>query len=324
MASRFIRNTAILLKAESTYGTDPTPTGSSNAMLVSNVSINPIAAQNVDRDIIRTYFGASEQLLGTRYVEMSFDLEVAGSGTVATAPAWAAALLACGFAETLTATVRADYLPVSSAFPSCTIYWYDDGLLHKATGCRGTAKLNLRVGERPVFTFSFQGVYTTPTAASNPSLTLTAWKTPLVVVDANTADVTFGGTHNSSTAPAISGGTTYPSQGLEVDLGNAVNFIPLLGGESVEITGRTVTGRVSLDLTAAQEASMMGIVEAATLQTLGLIHGTVSNYKAMVWMPAVQLINPSKSEVNGKRLVSFDFRALPSSGNDELRIVTSF
>lgn len=325
MANRLIRNTAILLKTETTYNDGTTtPAGASDALLVSNLSINPLNAQNVDRDIIRPYLGGSEQLLGTRYVELGFDLELAGSGTVATAPPWAAALLSCGFAQTLTATIRADYTPISTAFPSATIYWYDDGVLHVARGCRGTAQVNMRVGERPVMSMRFTGIYTTPTAASNPSVTLTAWKTPQVVTDANTQDTTFGGTHNASVAPAITGGTSYPSQGIEIDIGNSVNFTPLLGGETVDITQRTVTGRITLDLTAAQEVTLIGAVEGGTLQSLGLIHGTVANQKVMLWMPSVQLTNAQKADLNGKRLVSFDLRVLPSSGNDELRIVTSF
>lgn len=325
MANRLIRNTAILLKTETTYNDGTTtPAGASDALLVSNLSINPLNAQNVDRDIIRPYLGGSEQLLGTRYVELGFDLELAGSGTVATAPPWAAALLSCGFAQTLTATIRADYTPISTAFPSATIYWYDDGVLHVARGCRGTAQVNMRVGERPVMSMRFTGIYTTPTAASNPSVTLTAWKTPQVVTDANTQDTTFGGTHNASVAPAITGGTSYPSQGIEIDIGNSVNFTPLLGGETVDITQRTVTGRITLDLTAAQEVTLIEAVEDGTLQSLGLIHGTVTNQKVMLWMPSVQLTNAQKADLNGKRLVSFDLRVLPSSGNDELRIVTSF
>ena len=324
MANRLIRNTAILAKIESVYGTDPVPDGGNNAMLVSNLSINPINASNVDRDIIRPYLGGSEQLLGTRYVEMGFDVEFVGADTVAVAPAWAPLVLACGMAETLTATIRADYTPISTAFPSITIYWYDDGVLHKATGCRGNLRVMMKSGERPMLSFSFTGIYTTPTAASNPSVTLTDFQVPQVVVDANSGDVTFGATHSTTLAPAFAAGTVYPSQGLELDFGNSVNFTPLLGGETVDITQRSVTGKVTLDLTAAQEVTLLGAVELGTLQTVGLLHGTVANLKSGVWLPAVQLINPTKAEVNGKRLVSFDMRCVPLTGNDEVRLITSF
>ena len=46
------RKAAILAKTESVYGTDPTPTGVANAILVSDVTINPMEMKTVDRDNI--------------------------------------------------------------------------------------------------------------------------------------------------------------------------------------------------------------------------------------------------------------------------------
>lgn len=324
MANRLTRDTAILAKVETTYGTDATPAGASDAMLVSNLSITPINANNVGRDLIRPYLGGSEQLLGTRYVEMGFDVEICGSGTVATAPAYAPLLRACGFAGTATATTRYDFSLLSTNFESATIYWHDSGVLHKALGCRGTVSFKMGVGERPVMSFKFSGLYVAPTATGQPSVTLTGFKTPQIITDQNTGDIVLGGTHSTSTAPAITSGTAYPSQGIEIDLGNSVNFTALLGGETVDITQRETTGKITLDLTAAQEVAQIGIVELATLTSLGLIHGTVATQKFMVWGPSVQFTNPQKADVNGKRMVSFDLRFVPSSGNDELRLVTSF
>ncbi len=324
MPNRLIRNTAILLKQEVTYGLDPVPTGAANALLVSNLSITPFNASNVDRDNIRPFLGGTEQLVGSRYVQCGFDIELVGAGTVAIAPAWGPALMACGFAETLTATVRADYTPISTAFTSATIYWHDDGLLHKATGCRGNVVFKLGVSNRPVMSFTFTGLYSTPTVVGNPTVTLTAWKTPQVIIDANTGDLIFGGTHATGTAPTIATGTAYPSQGIEIDMGNKVDFNALLGGETVDLTQRNVTAKFTLDLTATEEAASYAAVEATTLTTIGIQHGTVANNKMLVWMPSVQRINPTKADANGKRLVAFDARLIPVSGNDEIRIVTSF
>ena len=54
-------------------------------------------------------------------------------------------------------------------------------------------------------------------------------------------------------------------------------------------------------------------------------YGLPSTYHSrMVWMPNVQRINPTKADANGKRLVAFDLRLIPISGNDEIRVVTSF
>ncbi|MEY2654568.1 MAG: hypothetical protein RLZZ524_1596 [Pseudomonadota bacterium] len=320
--ARYVRNTAVLAKIESAYGTDPTPTGTANSILVSNLSINPLNAGNVDRALIRPYFGAGEQLLGTAYVECGFDVEIAGAGTAGVAPAYGPLLKACGFAETVTASTRVEYLPSTPGTDSVTIYWYDDGLLHKAIGARGTIQIKATIGIKPVFSFRFLAIDGGVTATANATTTLTAFRTPLVVTDTNTGDLTIGGTYNS-TSVTVGGGTAYPSQGFEMDLGNAVNHTPLLGGESVDITDRSVSAKFNLDLTAAQEASFMTNVKAATLQTVGIVHGTAAGNKVLFWGTQVQLISPSKAEVNGRRLIGFDSRFTPSTGNDELRIVVA-
>ncbi|GGY68057.1 phage tail tube protein [Pseudoduganella albidiflava] len=322
--ARLIRNTAILAKLEATYGVDALPTGAANALLVSNLSISPLSADSVERDIIRPYLGNSEQLLGSRHVEMGFDVELVGSGTAGTAPAWGPLMRAIGFAETITAGIRVDYTPISTGFESATIYWYDDGVLHKGLGARGTATLDLSVGKKPVISFKFVAIDGGISAAAMPSTTLTAWRVPQIVVDANSGDLTFDATHATATAPALVGGQQYPSQGLTVDLGIAAQFQSLLGGESVPITDRKVSGSVQLDLTAAQEVTFMANVKAAALTSLGVQHGTVVNDRVMVFMPAVQLTEPTKAELNGSRMCAYKLRMLPASGNDEFRITTSF
>jgi hypothetical protein len=316
--SRYVRNTAILAKIETTYGQDAAPTGADNALLVSNCTINPIAASMVDRPVIRGFMGAAEQLVGPAYVEVSFDVEISGSGTAGTAPAWGPLLRGAGFAEAITALSRAEYNPISSGFESLTLYYHLDGLVHKILGARGDVSMQMGIGERPVFTFKFLGLDGGASAAANPGQTLTAWKAPLPITDGNTGDVTLGCTYS---AGALSGGTVYPSKGLEVSLGNQVAHIPLLGGESVDITDRAASGKITLDLTAAQQVTLLTAVKAATLQGLGLVHGTSAGAKVLVFAPAAQLTSPAYEDLNGRSMSSFSLRLTPSVGNDELRIV---
>ena len=44
----------------------------------------------------------------------------------------------------------------------------------------------------------------------------------------------------------------------------------------------------------------------------------------MLFAPAVQLINPTKADVNGRRLIGFDAQFVPSTGSDGRRIVTRY
>lgn len=319
---RYIRNTALLAKVETTYGVDATPTEGANAILVSNVSINPLNANNVSRDLIRPFLGGSEQLVGTAWVEMNFDVELAGSGAAGTNPAWFPLLEACGFAVSNTASIRSNAYLETPADGSVSIYYFLDGVKHVAKGCRGNVGLKMGSGERPALSFKMLGLDGGVSAATPAALTLTGWKTPAVVSDPNTGDLVFGCTFNvDALAPVLTGGTSYPSKGLELDLGNAVAHTPLLGGESIDIGNREPSLKCSLDLTAAQEVTFMGTVKANTTQSVGLVHGTTAGYKIAVFMPAVQLINPSMVDSGGRLLVGFDGRVLPVSGNDELRIV---
>jgi hypothetical protein len=109
---------------------------------------------------------------------------------------------------------------------------------------------------------------------------------------------------------------------LTLDWGNEISFAPMLTTEQVVFADRNMSGSVSLDLTAAQEVTQMAAVKANTLTSVGFVLGTATGNKIMLHMPSVQLINPKKEEFNGMRLIGFDMRVLPVTGNDELRIVS--
>ena len=246
---------------------------------------------------------------------------VAGAGAAATAPAWGALLLGCGNAETtgLTTPNRVEYLPATDSLKTVTIYWYDDGLLHKLLGAFGNVKLSAKSGEAPKLTFDFVGIDGGVSATANATAVLSGWKMPVGITKANVTDIQLGCTYATG---ALSGGTAYNSSGLTLDWGNTVNFAPLLTTEQVVLTDRKMTGTVSIELSAAQEVTQMTAVKANTLQGLGFVIGTATGNKIMLHLPSVQLINPKKEEFNGMRLIGFDLRALPVDGNDELRIVS--
>lgn len=315
---RYIRNTVLLAKIETNYGTDSIPTGTSNGMLISGLTVNPLNSQNVPRDLIRPYMGGSEQLTGSAYVDLQFTVELQSSGTAGVAPAWGPLVRSCGMTETISTAARVEYSPRSSGFESASMYYYDDGLLHKVVGVRGSWSLTATVSGRPVLQFQMLGLDAGVSAATSPSVTLTNWRTPSVVTDANTLDLVIGGTYTTGT---VGGGTAYVSGGLEAALGASANFIPLVGGESVDITGREATGRLMLDLSAAQEATFSTAVKANTLQSVGLTHGTAAGSTVVVWGTQAQFINWRKEEVQGRRMIGYDLRFVPASGDDELRLV---
>jgi len=318
---RYIRKTVILVKPETTSGTDAVPTGSANAIQAMDMTITPLDARNVDTNIMYPWFGASPSLVGTASVKCSFSVLLAGAGTAATAPAWGNLLLGCGNAETtgLLTPNRVEYLPASDSLKTVTIYYYDDGLLHKLLGCFGSVKLSAKSGEAPKLTFDFTGLDAGVSATSNATAVLTAWKMPVAITKANVTDINLGGTYATG---AITGGTAYNSTGLTLDWGNDVAFAPMLTTEQVVFSDRKASGTLSLELSAAQEVTQMAAVKANTLTSVGFVIGTATGNKIMLHLPSVQLINPKKEDFEGMRLIGFDMRVLPVAGNDEIRIVS--
>jgi hypothetical protein len=323
---RSTRAAALLAKTEATYGVDSVPTGAANSMLVSKPVWN-FRPNNVNRDLLRPFLGNSEELVGTRYCEVTFETELVGSGSAGVAPAWGPLVRACAMSETVEASTRVDYLPVTDPQESVTIYFFDSGVRNRVLGARGTFQVVCKAGEKPVLQFTFRGLYTALTAVALPTVDYSAFETPEVPTDANTLDLVLGGTLPGTGAPVITGGTAVPSLGLDIDIGNEVVFTPMIGGETVDIVDRAGSGKLMLDLTPAQQVTRMDAVLATTLSSVGLSHGTVVGSKVLIFAPSVQFANPTNGELNKRRLLEYDLRLVPppaGSGNDEFRLVVSF
>lgn len=316
---RVVRKTAILAKRETTLGVDAVPTGVANALQVVDFDCTPLDSENIDRALLRTFFGGSPHLVGPGSVKLSYGVELAGSGTAATAPKWGDLVLGCAHAEaSLTAPNRVEYSPITDAIQSLTQYYYDDGVLHKLLASVGNMKLTAKVGERALLRFDFVGLDGGISVDANPATTLTAWKAPVALTKVNVVDITLGCTY---AAGAITGGTVYNSTGIEVDWGNQVVFDAMLTTESVDLTDRDVNGSIELELSAAQEVALMAVVKANTLQGLGFTIGTTTGNKIIFFSPNAQLLNPRKVNRKGKRLIKFDVRFPAITGNEETRLV---
>lgn len=100
MAQLVFRKRLVLAKIESTYGTDSTPTGSANAILLRSLTVRPIKSDMVERTLVRNFIGGQEQLQAAQHGELDIEIELAGSGTAASAPGYDALLRAAGFSVT--------------------------------------------------------------------------------------------------------------------------------------------------------------------------------------------------------------------------------
>lgn len=318
---RIYRNVFLLGKIETTSGTDSVPTGGANAILPAggDVKITAIEASQVPRNVVRGFFGSSGSFVGSTWMKAEFSVEKQGSGAAGTAPPWGVFLRAAGFAETVTAATRVDYTPVSSSIETMSLYAYTDGLQFKFIGGVVDFGGSTMVNNVPAYKITVHAPYLAPTAVSNPTPTLTAWKEPLLVNDANTSDLVLGGSYS---AGAISGGTTYVSGGIEFSMGNQVTRTEMIGAKRVVLTDRKVAGTLkSLDLTASQEISLLAMIPASTATSIGLLHGTAAGYKVLEFFAQAKLLSHSYVNVDGIVMSDFSFEAPPSAGNDDMRIV---
>jgi hypothetical protein len=317
MKARYIKKTVIAALLASISDPDAQPTGA-DAILVTDMNITPLDAQNIDRKVVRGGFGASEQLVGPASVKINYTVELAGSGTPGTAPAWGKLLRACSVAEHVyDDPPRVEYVPVSEEQESINKSYYDDGVLHKVLTAVGEFSLSAKAGEIPKLTFDWTGL-DGGVSEANTTGNYAAWKKPVPITKANVIDITLGAAY---AAGVLTGGTEYTSTGLDMKAGNQVQFDALASQETTDVVDRESTGSIELQLSAAEEVAMAAKVKANETTSLAFTIGLVAGNKIIFFAPRVQLLNWKKVDRNGKRLVGYDLRFIPDDDNIDWRIV---
>lgn len=298
---------ALLLKSESTYGTDSTPAGS-NYIEIRNVSLTSFDAQAQDRNIVQSTMGNGGRVIGSIFSRITFDVALAPSGTAGTAPKWAPILLACGFAETVSAGVSVAYNLVSSSFGSATVYMYIDGVLYKLVGCRGTVKASLSAGGIPMLSFDLTSTYTAPADGSAPTLTKTGWTVEEVVTGANTGKITI-----NSVDCAF--------QAFSWDVSNKVEKLDLPGPQrEIVIQDRAPTASATILAPTLAVFNPYTLASGNTAITVSQVHGSAAG-KIVTTTIKGAVSNVAEKEVQGVVGYDLTFTPLPVSGNDEIAVV---
>lgn len=303
-----IRKQLIVVAAETTYGTDATP-GGSDAVLVRNIDFTPIQADTVSRDLIRDYLGNSEQLLANTRVELTFEVELAGSGTAGTAPKYDALLDACGMAGTVVTDTSVTYAPVSDSFASCSIHLYADGIRHIMTGCRGTFQISGNVGEIPIISFTMTGIYNAPTDTASPTATYSNQDTPKIFKAGNTTSLSVLG-------------FSAALESFSFDIANDVIFRELVGSnKEVNITDRAPAGDVVIECPTLASKDYFDVANSDTTGSITFQHGQTAGNIVTFTAPTCDIGNPTYSDSDGIIMLNLPYVAVPgSSGNDEVSL----
>ena len=300
---------ALLAKDESTYGSDPTATGSANAILCTELSIEPIQSDEVSRELIRSYLGNYDTLLANTRAQVTITVELSGSGSKGTAPQYAPLFTSCGLSQTVASGTSVTYAPVSTGFDSCTIVYNADGIQHKLTGCRGTYSLSCEVGSIPTITFVMTGLYNAPTDVTMPTCTFQNQADPVVFKQGNTSAFQFQGF-----AGAL--------QSFNFDMNNEIVYRELVGGtKEVMINNLAPSGTVQIENVALSAKNYFTNATSNISGNNTFQHGQSDGNKVTVTMPKANITAPAYSSVDDIDMLDLAYTAVPNSGNDEVSLV---
>ena len=307
----FLANKKILLlKRESVYGTDPVPTVGSNSIDASAIKFD-YQGDLLTRESLRGSLSRPQPIMGQKWAEITFTCELKGGGVKGTAARIGDALVACGFAETVSAGSSVIYQPADTGFLSATLYFYeqqDSGncRLHKITGARGDVSLNLESGKFGSLEFKFQGAYNAPTEVADPS--------------APTYESTLPPIVESSTLTLNS--VALIAQAVKIAMNNEVvkqdDLNSPSGLKGFLITGRKPSGSINPESVLAATYDFYGDWAAATARALSIVVGSAAGNKITITAPKLVIEKLGAGDRTGIRTEDVQFALAINSAHDEL------
>jgi len=305
--SREFNQKVIAAKIETVVGTDAAPDGT-NAILARNVQPRILEADEITRDFAQNYLGNTELGYTNLRSSLSFEVELAGSGTAGTAPAYGPLLRACGFQEVINVGTDVTYNPVSGGFEACTIHFEQDGDLHKMQACRGSVDFVIPRNAYPFLRFNFIGLYNDPVTGTIATPDFSGFQDPV--------EVNF-----DNTPTAQLHGQDVVLQSLELSMGNDVGLRNLPGQKEVRLKDRSPSGQMIFDAPAVATFNYFTRVPARTTGALSLTHGTVAGNIVELSAPKVQLKPMEYSDDENVLSLTTPLHPLPLVGDDEIRLV---
>jgi hypothetical protein len=330
------RRRLVLVKEESVYGTDPTPIPQLNALLVRSIDVTPLNATMVQRENIQPYLGNYENLVALKNVELTLEVELAGSGNTSVAPAFAPLLRACGLQQNYYGAggavisdianidditndwdvpynpgnypARFEFTPQSENFGSCTIYINVDGIRHQISGCRGTVDLNFESGSIPTLSFQLIGSYQPPQdfALQEPVYYQPA-PFPANSVSSAFSLYNFGAKLRSFT----------------FNLGSEAVWRELIGEAYTMLVNRTPSASAVIEAERLNTKDFFAATLSNSYGNLVLTHGNTAGNTVILRSDRVDLTaGPTYSDDGGVTMLNLPLSFIPSvAGNDELKLI---
>ncbi|QNL13390.1 tail tube protein [Microcystis phage vB_MaeS-yong1] len=279
------RKKVLLLALQSAVGTPATPTGALNAVLTKNLTIMPMEGEALSRELDKEDFGADLATIVGRHVKVTFQVEVAGSGTPGEPPAWGPAFVACGhlqFIDSPGDLIEVRYTPIDTALPATLIVKHDTSL-HTITDARGSVRLVTGKRRYAMFEFEFIGIYQTPVHSTTPlNPVTTAYVKPVPFRAATTEFTLFG--------------ETLCLNELTLNGGQQNGFYECSEQETIQLENRQATFEAKVVEPALNVFNIYEEIEADTAGELSYTHGTVAGNIVQWVAHHAQITNPPQRE----------------------------
>lgn len=298
----------LAFKIEGTYNTDPVPTAAANVIAAENVDINPLKMDVDTVDPVSSSFGGGLKIVGATWCTIKFDYPLCGGGTPkGTPPNHGVLMRAAGWAQTVVATTSVTYSLVSTAEESAACYFWNDGVLYKVLGIRGSISENWTGRKAPRGTFDGIGLVVPMVDATMPVPTEPTMPRPLAVNKANTVVQIDGYAIRLSA--------------FSFNQANDVQYFNRTNREDVQIVGRQFSGKVTFEMPKVAEKDFLGASGLCTLATpvaMSVVHGAADGNTLTRTLPKVQLFNPVPKTEGGIVMLECDLHIAKTSGNDEM------
>ena len=301
----------LLVKVETTYGTDSVPTAAANALQAVDPVVTP-QADLLERRPADATMGLNPAAVGARWVEVTFGVEVRGSGTLDVAPKGLGdALQACGFTEAVNVAVDVTYLPESdpALLKSVTIYAYLAGREHKITGCIGNVELVAAAGQHAQFNFTFQGIYIAPTAVAQPTPTFDTTIPPVVL----------------SAAFDYKAITTLIVQQLQINMQNEIarrdDVSASSGIKGFQLVDRAVIGSFNPEQEPLATHDPFADWVAGTTAALSMVIGSAAGNIWTITGPKLTYRTVPTADRNGILIYDHEVQFGKDAGDDEVKLV---
>lgn len=300
-------------KKETVYGTDAAPTLAANAVVTRNFRASPLITDPLERNLDRGSFGATPIVATNRRQELSYELEIAGSGTAGTAPAWMEFLEACGMAPPalVAGTSATQAMAAAGTTPSSlTQYHWIGDQRRKGLGSRGTFSMDFTAGAYPFLAMN----YTCLVPSVSPrdvnaagEATLTRWKAPIEV--------------NTDNSLLMLDSYAVITRSLRIDAGVGITMRNLIGARYVNRGDHGVTGRLVVEAPSMAAKDYLGALSQGSIIPLALTHGVTAGNIVEVACAHTQITAINETEEDRKLMWEMDIRMNISAGRDDLVIV---